>query len=260
MIRDLLRTSLALLFLSVVLAGCDAGCDRAKESWLIAVEAKDHSAVRPVPRRSDYPKYDWPARHQAVLDRVKKGGVDLIFIGDSITHLWEGPGKKVWERYYGGRKAVNMGFAGDRTQHALWRLDHGEIEGISPKVAVVLIGTNNTDDPTAERMADGIIAVCGRLRRKLPETKILLLAIFPRWEKPGPARARNTRASAIASRIADGKTIHHLDIGSEFLEPDGTLPKEIMPDFIHPSAEGYRLWAEAMEPKLAELLGLQVVD
>jgi beta-glucosidase len=150
-----------------------------------------------------------------------------------------------------------MGFGGDRTEHVLWRLDHGEIDGISPKLAVLMIGTNNSngDDYTAEEIADGIKAICCKLRQKLPKTKILILRIFPRGEQPSLQRDKNSTASRLASRIADGKMIHYLDINDNFLFKDGTLSKDIMPDLLHPNTRGYKIWAEAIEPVVAELMG-----
>jgi len=150
-----------------------------------------------------------------------------------------------------------MGFSGDRTQHVLWRLDNGNIEGISPKVAVIMIGTNNSNgnDNTAEEIADGMIAICKKLRAKLPETKILLLAVFPRAEKPCPQREKIAKANKIASKSADGKMIHYLDIGPKFLQPDKSISKEIMPDYLHLTPKGYQIWAEAIEPTIVRLMG-----
>ena len=183
--------------------------------------------------------------------------MDMIFIGDSITHSWENNGKEVWQKYYGHRKSVNLGFSGDRTQHVLWRLDNGNIDGISPKVAVIMIGTNNSnkDDNAAEEIADGIIAICKKLRAKLPSTKILLLAVFPRAPQPCPQREKIAKANKIASKIADGKMIHYLDIGQKFLQPDKSISKEIMPDYLHLTPKGYQIWAEAIEPTIVKLMG-----
>lgn len=225
--------------------------------WLLALSTsvlaagvEKHSAVTPTHRHNW-----WTIRHQAVNERIKQGDVDLIFIGDSITHSWENDGKEVWQKYYGHRKAVNLGFSGDRTQHVLWRLNNGNIDGISPKAAVIMIGTNNSKDNAAEEIADGIIAICNKLRTRLPRTRILLLAIFPRGEKPCPRRENNAKANEIASKIADGKMIDYLDIGPKFLQPDKSISKEIMPDYLHLSPEGYQIWADAIESKLAELMG-----
>lgn len=197
----------------------------------------------------------WAKRHAGVLEQVKGGNVDLILLGDSINHGWEGDGKAVFDKYYGHRNAVNMGFGGDRTEHVLWRLENGEIDGISPKVVSLMIGTNNYGANTAEEIGAGIVAIVQKLREKLPNTKVLILAIFPRGEKPSEMRDTLAKASTIASGIADGNMIHYLDIGRAFLTEDGTLTKEIMPDALHPNAYGYELWAAAVEPKIAELMG-----
>jgi len=215
-------------------------------------EQKQHSALAPAHRHSW-----WTLRNDAVNERVKQGDVDFLFIGDSITHGWENAGKEYWKKYYAPRKAVNMGFSGDRTQHVLWRLDHGHLDGISPKLAVLMIGTNNSngDDNTAEEIADGMIAICKRIRTECPKTKILILAIFPRGPEPSAQREKNAKASLLASKIADGKMIHYLDINDKFLTTDGFLSKKIMPDYLHPNETGYKIWAEAIEPKVAELMG-----
>lgn len=197
----------------------------------------------------------WAERHEGVLKQIQEGPVDLILMGDSINHGWDGEGKEVFEKYYKNRNTVNMGFSGDRTEHVLWRLDNGEVDGINPKAVSLMIGTNNYLANTAEEIGAGIIAVVQKLREKLPETKVLILAIFPREEKPGDVRDKLAKASSIASEIADGDMIHYLDIGDAFLAEDGTLTKEVMPDALHPNAYGYELWAAAVEPKLAELLG-----
>ena len=215
-------------------------------------EEKQHSAVSAEHRHSW-----WTLRNDAVNERVKQGDVDFLFIGDSITHGWENAGKKYWDKYYAPRKAVNMGFSGDRTQHVLWRLDHGHLEGISPKLAVLMIGTNNSngDDNTTEEIADGIIAICKKIRTQCPKTKILILAIFPRGPEPSAQREKNAKASLLASKIAEGKMIHYLDINDKFLTKDGFLSMKIMPDYLHPNETGYKIWAEAIEPKVAKLMG-----
>jgi len=137
----------------------------------------------------DAHSYDWMARHNAVVDRVKQGHVDLLLIGDSITHMWggvpeeqtiHGRGDYLWDKYFGSRNAVNLGFGWDRTQHVLWRFEHGEIDGIHPKVAVVMIGTNNMGTNSTDDIVTGIDTIVNQLRHKLPRTKVLLLGIFPR--------------------------------------------------------------------------------
>lgn len=234
-----------------------AGCASQQELAFKSVEGKTHSAVTPETQKAEWAVKWWGPRHDDVNKRLQEGNVDVLFIGDSITHGWENTGKEIWDKYYAKRNAVNMGFGGDQTQHVLWRLDHSNFDNISPKLAVVMIGTNNSNrnDFTAEEIADGIITICKRLRTRFPEMKILLLSIFPRNPEPGEQREKNARASLLASKIADGKTIYFLDINQKFLTDDGILTKEIMPDFLHPNEAGYKIWAEAMEPKIVELLG-----
>ena len=210
-----------------------------------------NSAIVPVSK----PDAGWQGRFKQFNERIKQGNVDLIFIGDSITHGWEGEGKEVWAQYYGNRNAVNLGIGGDRTEHVLWRLDHGNIDGIKPKLAVVMIGTNNHKANTAEEIADGVKAIEKKLRKKLPETKILVLAIFPRSEKPDDTREKLAKASALISKTANNRKIFFMDIGTFFTNIDGSLSKAIMPDFLHLTPEGYSRWAKAIEPMVAKLTG-----
>lgn len=217
-----------------------------------ATQAK-HDAVKPV-SRNQLPR--WKERHESFNQRVKQGNVDLVFIGDSITQGWEGNGKQVWEKYYGDRHAVNLGIGGDRTQHVLWRLENGNIDGISPKLAVLMIGTNNSGTNTSEQIAEGITAIVEKLRAELPKTKILVLGVFPRGaDKNDVKRKVNEGANEIVAKLADDEMVHYLDIGPAFLEKDGTLSKEIMPDLLHLSPRGYEIWAESIEPKVKELMG-----
>jgi lysophospholipase L1-like esterase len=215
-----------------------------------------HSAVTPASRISpDKPNNWWEKRHNQFNETAAEGNHDLILIGDSITHGWESGGKDVWEKYYTPRNAMNLGISGDRTQHVIWRLQNGNFDGQTPKLCVIMIGTNNYNDNNAQEIADGITAIVYEILERSPKTKVLILGIFPRFEKPHPKRAMLAEASALSSKLADGKRVFYLDIGDAFLDDDGTLPAEIMPDFLHPNAYGYKLWAEAMEPTIAELLG-----
>ena len=217
-----------------------------------AIQQKTHSAVTPAKRGG------WVfERYEKMNERVKQGDADLIFIGDSITQAWEGPGKAVWEKHYASRKAVNLGISGDRTQHVLWRLDNGNIDGIRPKLAVIMIGTNNSNgaDNTAAEIADGIRAIVARLRERLPAMKILLLDVFPRGEKPNPQRGKILQVNQIARKLHDGKQVHYRAIGHNLINNDGSISKEIMPDFLHLTPKGYQIWADAIEDKLKQLLG-----
>lgn len=210
-----------------------------------------HDAIKPVPRSGG-----WMKRHEAMNARVAKGNVGLVFIGDSITQGWEGRGKDVWEKFYGERNAVNLGISGDRTQHVIWRLDNGNIEGISPKAAVIMIGTNNSGTNTPEEIAEGVTAIVKQLREKTPETKILILATFPRGADASDAKRQvNIKSNAIVAKLADDEHVYYLDIADQFLADDGTLSKDIMPDLLHLNEKGYTIWAESIEPSLSKLLG-----
>ena len=222
----------------------------AGSAWAQPATQADHDAVRPVPREGR-----WMERHQAMNQRVEQGNVDLVFIGDSITQGWEGAGKQVWEEFYGDRNAVNLGIGGDRTQHVIWRLDNGNLKGISPDLAVIMIGTNNSGDNTPEEIADGITRIVEQLKTKTPETEILLLGIFPRGATPDdPRRQVTQKTNALIARLDDGQQVHYLDIGDEFLEDDGTLSKEVMPDLLHLNENSYRIWAESIEPTVKKLM------
>lgn len=219
--------------------------------WSQAEDKKPNAAIQPVPRPGN-----WVTRHNSFNERVKKGNVGMLLIGDSITQGWEGAGKDVWKNHFEKRKAVNLGIGGDRTEHVLWRLDNGNVDGIAPKLAVLMIGTNNSGANTSEEIAEGIKAIVTKLREKLPKTKILILGIFPRGANKDDGRRKVTAGTnEIVAKLADGEMVHYLDIGPKFLEEDGTLSKEIMPDLLHLSPKGYQIWAESIEDAVAKLAG-----
>lgn len=200
----------------------------------------------------------WKSRHEQCVETTKKGGYDLIFIGDSITQGWEGGGKSTWDTYYAHRNAANFGFSGDRTEHVLWRMENGEIKGLQPKVAVIMIGTNNIGhgSSNAEQTAEGVQLIVKNLRSMMPKTKILLLGIFPRGRDANDSMRRAVaRATSLYSPIADDKSVFFLDISKHFMSRDGDMWMTMMPDALHPNSVGYGIWAKAMEPKLKELLG-----
>ena len=202
----------------------------------------------------------WPARHAQKLAETKTGGIEVAFLGDSITQGWETAGKAVWEKHYAGRKAANYGFGGDSTQHVLWRVQNGEFDGLSPKAIVLLVGTNNArhGDFTPEQIAAGIREILNALAEKCPRSKVLLLGILPRGpDVADPIRLKCEAVNALLPALADGQRVHFLNVNAKLLAADGTLPKELAPDLLHLSAKGYSLWADAMEPKLAELLAGQ---
>ena len=215
-----------------------------------AQENPAHDAVKPVPRAGG-----WMKRHESFNKRVAQGDCDVIFIGDSITQGWERNGKDVWAKFYGERKTVNLGIGGDRTQHVIWRLDNGNLYNIKPKVAVIMIGTNNSGTNSPQQIADGVEVIVKQLRNKVPETKILLLGIFPRGaDASDKKRQVNEQTNEMIAKLDDDKQVHYLDIGPKFLQEDGKLTREIMPDLLHLSPKGYTIWAESIEEKLAALL------
>ena len=204
------------------------------------------------------------SRQSQVLQRAKEnpGDYDIEFIGDSITQGWERAGSNVWQHYYGGRKCINMGVSGDRTEHVLWRFENGQLDGIKAKVAVVMIGTNNSgknkdgsDTYTDSDILDGVVAIVQQIRTRQPDTKIVLLGIFPRNKTFSSQRGRLLEINQALAKLDDGKNIFYLDFGSQLIEVDGTISKSIMPDALHPNEAGYNIWAAATEPKLKALLG-----
>lgn len=193
--------------------------------------------------------------HERFVAQAKEGKAQLVFLGDSITAGW-GSKKDIWDKAFGAYSPVNFGIGGDRTQHVLWRIENGELDGIKPKAVVLMIGTNNTSRDATDGIVRGITKIVETIRRKQPQANILLLAIFPRGEKPAPnpARAQIAEINKAIAKLDDGKHVHFLDIGAKFLQPDGTILKTIMPDYLHLSVEGYQIWADAIGQKLAELM------
>jgi len=212
--------------------------------------AQGPETVVPQPREGR-----WMDTHHRFVERAKqadKEPVDLLFLGDSITQGWNN--NDVWKQFYGPRRAANFGIGGDRTQHVLWRIQNGELDGLKPKVVVLMIGTNNASSSSADEIAQGVKAIVEELRRRLPEAKVLLLGVFPRAAKPNATREKLIEVNAKIAKLDDGAHVKFLDIGKSFLNEDGTISREIMPDFLHLSAKGYQLWADAMEPTLKAML------
>lgn len=222
------------------------------------VAAQENPAAKPENR--DNP------RHKQFLERAKTAGqVDVLFIGDSITQGWEGGGKSAWEKTFTPFKPFNLGISGDRTQHVIWRLTEGkEIDTLNPKLAVIMIGTNNVSSTSAADIAGGIKRIVEILKEKKPEIKILLLGVFPRAGKAPAKDATEVKAAdlqpkikeinAIIAKLDDGKSVKYLDIGDKFLDASGNLPKKIMPDYLHLSGEGYDIWAKSVEQPIKDML------
>lgn len=202
----------------------------------------------------------WPGYYKNMLKREPRN-TDLVFLGDSITMMWRSQsgyegGTKVWDRYYKPLNACNYGISGDRTETILWRLIEGKnMDGFNPKVCVLLIGINNLiKGSTPENTATGISEIVKLLNKTHPQMKILLLGIFPCWESPNnPIRQKIKDTNRIIAGLHNGEKVFFVDIGSVFLESDGSISKEILRDYLHLSEKGYERWAKAMQPHL-ELL------
>ncbi|MFQ3649482.1 MAG: GDSL-type esterase/lipase family protein [Gemmataceae bacterium] len=206
----------------------------------------------------------WKKRHEKFLEQTKKGGIEVVFLGDSITQGWEGKnGAAAWKTHFEAFKPGNYGISGDQTSHVLWRLTQGkELDGLNPKLAVIMIGTNNTAAHTADQIADGIKAIVEQLRKDKPQMKILLLGVFPRATAPKEAKVATKEQlnkkipeiNKLISKLDDGKMVFFKDIGEKFLTSDGGLSREVMPDLLHLSAKGYEIWAEAIKEDIAKLV------
>lgn len=217
-------------------------------AWTEPRQRPNHAATPASP--GQWPDY-WQ-KHKAFVARAKEGGIDFLFLGDSITRRWDAD---VWSKYHGALRAANFGIDGDRTELLLWRLQHGELEGIAPKGVVLLIGVNNLirGRDTPNETAQGVAAVVRLLRQKLPKAKLLLLGVFPFGPADGPNRALVKQVNASLAQLDDGKAIRFLDIGHKFLEADGTISTDLMHDGLHLAPKGYEIWAEAIHGPLGEM-------
>ncbi|MEA2709105.1 MAG: hypothetical protein QOF78_1706 [Phycisphaerales bacterium] len=208
--------------------------------------------------KTGQPNEKFMALHQQFLERAARGDVDLLFLGDSITAGWNGQ-KGIWQAHFDKYKPANFGIGGDRTQHVLWRIENGELAPpMKPKVVVLMIGTNNTNSDPSDQIASGVEKIVKSARDKTG-AKVLLLAVFPRGENPNDEKVVKQRAiiKGVNDRIKkldDGKNVRYLDIGDKFLQPDGSISKEIMRDFLHLTEKGYQIWAEAIDQPLKEMM------
>jgi len=226
-----------------------AGASAGKES----VTGEKPATIMPVPSKL---KKFMPKRHNAKLAEAKKGDFDLVMIGDSITHNWES--QKNYKTAFADCKMLNLGFAGDRTQNVLWRIENGALDGISPKLVTLMIGTNHAHDPRkgftpdkAEDVFTGIKAIVAELRTRLPESKLIVFSVFPRG--PESTQARVTALNALLPQLADGKHVIHMDINQDFLGEDGIFNPELYRrDQLHLDVKGYEAWAKALLPILTQ--------
>jgi lysophospholipase L1-like esterase len=241
------------LWISLGLAGAAAAV---AGIWLTTARRSEDPST-PVPRSKDYPwmsRASWWERHERTLRTEGRAQAELVFLGDSIFEGWD---HQVYQKHYGPYQALNLGIGGDQTQHVLYRIHHGALSGLRPKVVVLLIGTNNLGlaNASAESVAAGIETIVDETQARLPSSRILLLGILPRDRDPdSPARAQLARVNARIARLDDGSRVRFLDIGSRFLDADRTIPARLMQDYLHPTPAGYQVLAEAMAPLLAQML------
>ncbi len=224
-----------------------------------ALFAAPVTSITPVPQ-SDNPDNWWMKRFAEKRELVRKGGSEVVFVGDSITHGLEG--SEIWKAKFAGApyNALNLGFSGDRTEHVLWRLDRGELDGYKAKVVVLMIGTNNTGhrsraDESPIDTIIGINEIIRKIRQKQPQAKIILHPILPCGERPDdPLRLRNDVVNEAIRQLADGQSVFLCDFNNLLLNADGSISKEIMPDFLHPSEKGRKIWMKALLPMVNGLM------
>jgi len=219
---------------------------------LPSVPPGEDSATYPMPR------LDWVQRVKNNNEKAQAqaSAIQLVFDGDSITDAWQSKGREIWDARYARFNAFDFGISGDRTEHLLWRLSQGQVADLHPKLIALMIGTNNMGANTVEQIAGGVQAVVADYRQRCPDAVILLQAIFPRGhEATDPVRTKIKAVNQIISKLDDGHKVIYVDFGDKFLEADGTLSPEIMPDFLHPNAKGYQIWAEAIQPFIDKYLG-----
>lgn len=231
-----------------------------------ASPAPSAPASSPAPERADEPMTSTPKPrflelHQSFLQRAKAGPIGVLFLGDSITERWA-KAPEVFTEHFDKYQPANFGIGGDKAQGVLWRIAQGEFDGIDPKVVVLQIGTNNTAENPAPDIVSGVNAIIREIQTRLPHSKLLLLGIFPRGPRdgkngPDDFESRMVKIRAInrdLAKLENGNTIRYLDLTPKFLDADGKIPKGLMPDQLHPSAAGYKIWADTMQPLLDEMM------
>ena len=238
--------------LLILLASAAFATSAAAQSRPFGTSVASDLTVGRVPAGAPAPRV--LALHQQYLDRVKQGGIDVVFFGDSITNKWRDV-PDLWNSRYEPIKAVNFGINGIGIEHVLWRVEHGELDGITPKVVVLMIGTNNTNRKDPMSIVRGIRHLIDVIHGKQPAAKVLLMAILPR-DRPNEAdRSRVIDAvNPELSKLDNGATVRVLDIHGQFLSADGTLKAELFTDRLHLTPAGYQIWADAMQPLLDEML------
>ncbi|MBX3112983.1 MAG: hypothetical protein KF836_00300 [Fimbriimonadaceae bacterium] len=227
---------------------------------LAASFLQQNSAVVPV-NRSDA---GWTARHEEMVKLAKSGEkFELVLIGDSITHgwggrpqpnaQWKGVAPDHYDELFGPYKPLNLGISGDRTQHVLWRLDNGELEGVNPKVCMIMIGTNNVGSNTSAEVFEGISKIVDKVHEKSPKSKVLIIGILPRDFEITENRKKNDAVNEMIEKKSWPAYVTYQNVNKGFLDSEGKMSPSVMPDALHPNAAGYKIWGDAIKPTLAKL-------
>ena len=241
------------LWTRLAIAGCILGLSLTSHA-----QSRIYTPVAPEGENSaSYaaPRDDWFLTVQGKFDRYGGKPADILFDGDSITNRWETTGKAVWDARFAGR-AADFGIEGDRTENLLWRLSKGQITGINPKVVVLMIGTNNVGRNTADEITSAVEAIVTQYETLCPAAHILLMAIFPRGKMPSDHNRQKLLQvnQELAARFVspNDPRVSFVDIGSQLMQKDGTISADMMPDMLHPTVDGYRIWADAIQPYLEQ--------
>lgn len=259
--------ALSSILLASSVAACAARCPGAKSDASAGGTGSSSAAERtdqPIPRNRDYPwmsRATWWQHHQSLLalDPAVKARARIVFIGDSIVEGWDDAS---FREHYGEYHGLRFGIGGDMTQQVLFRIEQGELEHLKPRVVVLLIGTNNlaNANDTPDEVARGVEAVVRSIRMLMPEATLVLLAILPR-DLPGSAlRALVSDTNGLLARLGDGEKIRYTDVGSHFLRADGAIPTGFMADALHPTPDGYRVLAKALQPVVTPLMRAGLVE
>lgn len=220
---------------------------------MAAPAAAQNTALVPAPFQEE--------RHEGFLEEARRGGIECLLMGDSITDWWARAGADVYAANFAPLGCANFGIAGDRTQGVLWRMNHGELEGYAPRLMMLMIGTNNlsgrrSTPNTPEEIAMAIATIVAKFRTTFPDAKVLLLGVFPRGADPNNEyRAPIRRINELIAHLDDGEYVRFMDIGDRFLEPDGSISVDIMADGLHPTTRGYEIWADAVMPTFRRMMG-----
>lgn len=192
----------------------------------------------------------WKKRFEAINEQARRGDAEVIFLGDSITAGWRYTAE--WQERFGRYNPMNAGISSDRVEHLLWRVRHGNLDNLQPTAAVLLIGVNNLAVSSPEEIASGVKQVTTEIHRRSPKTEVIVLGVFPSGkEKDHPRRAKIHAVNRYLASLDKLAGVSYVDIGQHFLEADGSISKEVMPDYLHLSPHGYKIWADALEPVLS---------